>query len=176
MGIASLDTILPIRARARFFDKESPMAEAIAAYLHYLSIFVLFALLTFEHVQLKLPLDLPRARSLMRVDIAYGITAGVVLATGLARALWYGKGSAYYLHNALFHAKVSLFVLVAVLSLLPTLVIARWRSTVKAGKVPQVSERQGSLLINLIRLELALLVVIPLLAVLMARGYGMFDV
>lgn len=150
------------------------MAEAIVAYLHYLSIFVLFALLTLEHAQLKLPLDLERARSLMRVDIAYGVTAGLVLATGLARAIWYGKGSAYYLHNALFHAKVSLFVLAAVLSLLPTLVFARWRPAVKAGNVPQVSERQGRLLINLIRLELALLVIIPLLAVLMARGYGMF--
>ena len=40
------------------------MAQALAAYLHYLSIFVLFALLSVEHVQFKLPLDLRRARVL----------------------------------------------------------------------------------------------------------------
>lgn len=42
------------------------MAQAIAAYLHYLSIFILFSLLVLEHRLFKLPLDLERARSLIR--------------------------------------------------------------------------------------------------------------
>lgn len=150
------------------------MASAIVAYLHYLSIFVLFALLTFEHVQFKLPMDLPRARSLARIDMAYGITALLVLGSGLARALWYGKGPAYYLHNGLFHAKVTLFVLVGLLSIVPTLMFIGWRGALGAGQVPRVDERQGHRVTLLIRLELGLLLVIPLLAVLMARGYGMF--
>ncbi len=148
------------------------MAQAIAAYLHYLSIFVLFALLSIEHLQFKLPLDLPRARQLIVVDMAYGLTAGVVLATGLARVIWFGKGSAYYLGNSLFHAKVGLFVLVALLSILPTFVFLNWRNQLKAGQVPSVSPRQAKLVIMTIRLELLLLLIIPLLAVLMARGYG----
>lgn len=148
------------------------MAQAIAAYLHYLSIFVLFALLSIEHLQFKLPLDLPRARQLIVVDMAYGLTAGVVLATGLARVIWFGKGSAYYLGNSLFHAKVGLFVLVALLSILPTFVFLNWRNQLKAGQVPSVSPRQAKQVIMTIRLELLLLLIIPLLAVLMARGYG----
>ncbi|MBP8362503.1 DUF2214 family protein, partial [Pseudomonas aeruginosa] len=40
------------------------MAQAIVAYLHYLSIFLLFALLVLQHRLLRLPLDLERARSL----------------------------------------------------------------------------------------------------------------
>lgn len=148
------------------------MAQAIAAYLHYLSIFVLFALLSIEHLQFKLPLDLPRARQLIVVDMAYGLTAGVVLATGLARVIWFGKGSTYYLGNSLFHAKVGLFVLVALLSILPTFVFLNWRNQLKAGQVPSVSPRQAKLVIMTIRLELLLLLIIPLLAVLMARGYG----
>ncbi len=148
------------------------MAQSLAAYLHYLSIFVLFALLSVEHVQFKLPLDLHRARSLIITDIAYGISAGVVLFTGLARVLWYGKGLDYYLGNSLFHAKVGLFILVGLISVVPTFVFLNWRNSLKAGEVPQVSERQARLVIMVIRLELLLLLAIPLLAVLMARGYG----
>lgn len=89
------------------------MAQAIVAYLHYLSIFLLFALLVLQHRLLRLPLDLERARSLAAIDRGYGLCALAVLASGLARVLWYGKGVDYYLHNGLFHAKVGLFVLAA---------------------------------------------------------------
>ncbi|OHC46389.1 MAG: hypothetical protein A3J25_12165 [Pseudomonadales bacterium RIFCSPLOWO2_02_FULL_63_210] len=148
------------------------MGEAIAAYLHYLSIFLLFALLTLEHQLFKRPLDLPRARSLMRIDIAYALSAGLVLASGAARLVWYGKGPAYYLHNSLFHAKLGLFILIALLSILPTLVFLNWRNDLRAGQVPQVSARLGTLVIMTIRLELLLLLILPLLAALMARGFG----
>jgi putative membrane protein len=148
------------------------MGEAIAAYLHYLSIFLLFALLTLEHQLFKRPLDLPRARSLIRVDIAYGLSAGLVLATGIARLVWYGKGPAYYLHNSLFHAKFGLFILIALLSILPTLVFLNWRNDLRAGQVPQLSARLGTLVIMCIRLELLLLLILPLLAALLARGFG----
>ena len=148
------------------------MAEAIAAYLHYLSIFVLFALLTLEHGLFKLPLDLPRARRLLRIDAAYGLSAMLVLASGAARVLWFGKGLDYYLHNGLFHAKLGLFVLVGLLSIVPTKVFLGWRAALKADQLPQLSARQGRLLTLAIRLELLLLLVIPLLAALMARGYG----
>lgn len=151
------------------------MAQAIAAYLHYLSIFLLFSLLVLEHRLFKLPLDLERARSLIRVDIAYGLSAGLVLATGLARVLWYGKGTEYYLKNSLFHAKIGLFILMALLSALPTFVFLNWRNELKAGQVPQVSPKTARLVIMAIRLELLLALVIPLLAALMARGFGVIS-
>lgn len=150
------------------------MAEAIAAYLHYLSIFVLFALLTLEHQLFKLPLELPRARRLVRIDAFYGAAAGLVLLTGAARVLWFGKGPAYYLHNGLFHAKLGLFVLIGLLSIVPTLIFLGWRSALKADQLPQLSPRQGRLVTLVIRLELLLLLIMPLLAALMARGFGMF--
>ena len=150
------------------------MADAIAASLHYLSIFVLFALLTSEHVLFKPDLDAATARRLMRIDIAYGICAGLVLATGLARVLWFGKGLDYYLHNYLFHAKVSLFILIGLLSILPTLTFFSCRNDVLAGKAPNISPAVARRTIMVIRLELLLLVCLPLLASLMARGQGMF--
>jgi putative membrane protein len=151
------------------------MAQALVAYLHYLSIFVLFALLSVEHIQFKLPLDLTRARSLIITDIAYGICASVVLLTGAARALWFTKGADYYLHNSLFHAKVGLFLLVALLSIVPTLTFLQMRNSLNNGQVPQISAARGKWVINCIRAELLLLLMMPLLAVFMARGYGMLS-
>ncbi|MDH1265037.1 DUF2214 family protein [Pseudomonas sp. GD03944] len=148
------------------------MADAIVAYLHYLSIFLLFALLTLEHQLFKPPLDLARARSLMRIDMAYGLCAGLVLATGAARVMGFGKGVGYYMGNGVFHAKVGLFILVGLLSIIPTVVFLKWRAGLKAGQAPQISPAQGKLVTMTIRLELLLLLIIPLLATLMARGFG----
>lgn len=149
------------------------MTAAFLAYLHFLAIFALFALLSIEHVLFKAPLDLARARSLMLTDLAYGLCAGLVLLTGIARVLWFGKGWSYYLDNSLFHAKIGLFALVALLSLPPTLVFLNWRPALKAGRAPEPSARQVLLLTWCIRSELLLLLLIPLLAALMARGHGM---
>ena len=148
------------------------MAYAVVAYLHFLAIFLLFALLTLEHQLFRLPLTLDRARSLFRIDIAFGITAAVVLLTGAARAIRYGKGMDYYLLNSAFHAKVSLFVIVALLSIYPTVTFLRWRNALKAGQVPHVSPATGRWVTWVIRVELLLLMLIPLLAALMARGFG----
>lgn len=151
------------------------MADAIVAYLHYLSIFLLFALLTLEHQVFKLPLDVSRARSLVRIDMAYGISAGLVLTTGALRVIWFGKGFGYYLHNSVFHAKLGLFIVVGLLSILPTFVFLNWRNSLKAGEVPQVSAAQAKLVTMTIRLELLLLLILPLLATLMARGFGVIN-
>jgi putative membrane protein len=150
------------------------MSQAIAAYLHYLSIFLLFALLTTEHVLFRLPPDADRARRLIRVDLAFDVAALAVLATGTARALWLAKGVPYYLHNAAFHAKVGLFLLVALLSILPTLTFLGWRRDLRANRTPALSPGRARRVIRTIRLELALLLVIPLLATLMTRGFGTF--
>ena len=151
------------------------MADAIAASLHYLSIFVLFALLTCEHILFRADLDHSTARRLLRIDIAYGISAGLVLVTGAVRVVWYGKGLDYYLHNWLFHAKVSLFILLGLLSILPTLTFFNWRNDLLAGKAPSVSPAQARRTIWVIRLELLILVCLPFLASLMARGVGFFS-
>ncbi len=148
------------------------MAEAIVASLHYLSIFILFALLTSEHVLLRPGLDNATARRLQRIDIAYGISAGLVLATGLLRVLWFGKGLDFYLHNWVFHLKVGLFILIGLLSILPTLTFFNWRNELLAGQPPKISDGGIKRTVWIIRLELLLLVCIPLLASLMARGIG----
>lgn len=148
------------------------MIYAVAAYLHFLAIFLLVALLVLEHQLFRLPLTLERARSLFRIDLMFGIAAGLVLITGAARALRYGKGLDYYLHNSLFHAKIGLFVLVALLSIYPTVTFLGWRGALKAGELPKVTVHTGRWVTLVIRVELLVLLSIPLLAASMARGFG----
>jgi putative membrane protein len=148
------------------------MAYAVAAYLHFVAIFMLFALLVLEHQLFSQPLDFKRARSLFRTDIAFGIVAGLVLITGAARAVRYGKGMDYYLNNSFFHAKIGLFVVVALLSIYPTVTFLRWRPALKAGQAPTLSPGNTRWVKLVIRAELLALLMIPLLATLMARGLG----
>ena len=148
------------------------MVYVVIAYLHFVAIVLLFALLVLEHQLLLQPLDLARARSLYRADIGFGIVAGLVLLTGAARAMHFGKGLDYYLNNSVFHAKVGLFFAIALLSLYPTLNFFRWRSALKADRLPTFSPSQARRVILAVRIELLGLLLIPLLAALMARGYG----
>ncbi|HBC22541.1 MAG TPA: DUF2214 domain-containing protein, partial [Pseudomonas sp.] len=76
------------------------------------------------------------------------------------------------LKNSFFHAKVGLFVVVAVLSIYPTLTFLRWRPALAAGQAPTISSGSARWVKLTIRLELLLLAMIPLLAALMARGFG----
>ncbi|MBE7927236.1 DUF2214 family protein [Pseudomonas saudiphocaensis] len=148
------------------------MVYAVIAYLHFVAILLLFALLVIEHQLMLQPLDFARARGLYRTDIAFGIVAGLVLFTGAARAMHFGKGLDYYLNNSFFHAKVALFIVVGLLSLYPTLTFFKWRSALKAGQAPRLSPNQARRVTLIIRFELFLLLLLPMFAALMARGYG----
>ncbi|TMO92286.1 DUF2214 domain-containing protein, partial [Pseudoalteromonas sp. S3178] len=78
-----------------------------------------------------------------------------------------GKPSEFYTKNPIFHAKVGLFLLIALLSIIPTVFLLKHRNTTAANlSVPQR-------IIVIKRLEMLLLLVLPLLAALMARGYGL---
>ncbi|MNF08049.1 hypothetical protein D3C80_2083630 [compost metagenome] len=63
-------------------------------------------------------------------------------------------------------------MLIGLLSILPTKLFLGWRSDVKAGQLPQLSAPRGRLVTLVIRLELLLLLILPLLAALLARGFG----
>ncbi|EDY86008.1 conserved hypothetical protein [gamma proteobacterium HTCC5015] len=143
------------------------MSEIIIRYAHFLSIFVLFALLTAEHLLLKPQVSRADMKRLGIIDIAYGVTALVVLAAGLALWMGVGKPAEFYTKNPVFHAKFGLFILIGLLSIAPTVFFIKQRkTTAESITVPKS-------LIHIVRLELTLLVAMPLLAVLMAKGIGL---
>jgi putative membrane protein len=133
---------------------------------------VLMGSLIAEHVVLKPGISAKQIKSLGSIDTIYGISAIVVLATGLLRWFVYGKGSDYYLSNPIFHTKITLFVIIGILSIFPTVRFIRWNRRIKAGETIEVDVSSSKKMLMYIRIQLLLISIIPLLAVMMARGMG----
>lgn len=144
-------------------------ANVIWSWLHFISIFTLFAALAIEHLLFKPVLDATTARKIGAADAVYGISAGLVLLTGIARMI-HEKGLGFYMQHWAFHVLVTLFVLVGLISIYPTLVFLRWRKQTKIGQAPLLDASTAQRVIMIIRLELLLMLIIPLFAALMARG------
>lgn len=147
--------------------------DILLPYLHYIAIMTLMGSLIAEHLLLKPGIRGAQIKSLAGIDFIYGIAAILVLATGLLRWFVYGKGSEFYVSNPLFHIKLTLFVILGILSIFPTVKFLKWRKQVRSGNEPEIAEKTVKRLLLYIRIELLLLVIIPLLAVMIARGQGM---
>lgn len=139
-------------------------------YLHYIGIMALMGSIITEHVILKPRMTQEQVKSLAVVDLIYGLSAILVLATGLLRWFMYGKGYDFYMSTPLFHIKLTLFIVLGILSIFPTLKILKWKKQYKGGEEPEISEKQVKRLLMFIRIELLIVAIIPLLAVMIARG------
>jgi putative membrane protein len=147
---------------------------AFFAFLHHVAAFTLVSALVIEHVHLHGELNLRTARRLQVADLVFGAAAGVILAVGIPRVLFFETGVPYYTHSAAFIAKMVLFVSVALLSIYPTMEIFSWRRALKEGRVPAVSERKMRAMRRLVQCELAGIVLILACAAMMAKGVGYF--
>ena len=148
--------------------------SSLFAFLHHLAAFTLVAALVVEFVLIRGQLTVERARSLRLADAAIGAAAGVVLVIGLLRVFYFEKGAAYYFHSGPFIAKLSLFVMVALLSIYPTVKFLSWGKTLKQGRLPNVSDGELRMIRSMLHLELMGIVVLILCAALMAKGIGHF--
>jgi putative membrane protein len=105
------------------------------------------------------------------IDAAFFASALAALATGLLRLFFYAKGVSFYTGNPTFWVKMALYVIIAVISIKPTRTFLRWkRSAAERGTAPAGVEIAAAR--RLIHIELGLLALMPLTAVLMARGIG----
>ena len=145
---------------------------ALFAFLHHVAAFALVAALVVEFVLIREEITLQAAHRLLLADLVYGAAAGGVLVVGLLRVFFFEKGAGYYLHSAPFIGKVSLFALIALLSIYPTVVFVSWRPAVKLGQPPRADARTLRRIRSLIHWELAAVVVLIFCAAFMARGIG----
>ena len=143
-------------------------------YLHYIGIMALMGSLITEHLILKPGINRQQIKSLAMVDLIYGISAAIVLISGLLR--WFVvdvKGVEFFTKNPLFHIKLTLFVIMVILSIFPTTKFLTWHNLSKKGETVEVSEKDTKKQLMFIRIELLLLAIIPLLAVMVAAGVRM---
>ena len=141
----------------------------IVAWIHYIGIMLLIASLLGEHLMLKPELTVAQAKTIQRLDIVYGASATTVLVSGILR-MFLEKGAAYYNHQIAFHILVGIFVIVALLSIYPTVIYQRWRSDVVAGLGQKLAQAQFKKIQMIVRLEMTLLLLAPFFATWMAHG------
>ena len=146
--------------------------DAILAYLHFTAIFLLFSFLVVETMMMRGALDAPAVRLLGRVDIWYFGAAIAVLATGFMRLVWGAKGAEFYLSAWPIYVKVGLFLAVGMISVGPTLRFIQWRRLFERDAAWRVPDAERRHVRRLIMLEVHLAALIPLFAVIMARGLG----
>ena len=147
--------------------------SALVAYVHYLGIILCFGALIFERIILKINLSKNETISIIIADVIYGVAGLAILVTGILRVKYYGQGGEFYTGNPIFWIKVSLYILVGLISLYPTITYILWAIPLSRNKLPVLSENLVKRFRFLITTELIGFVVIPFFATLMARGIGL---
>jgi len=143
------------------------MFDFLLAISHHVLIFALFGVLIAELAIVCAALDATAVRRVARIDLWYGIIAGLIVIVGFTRAIFAAKGWFYYEHNVYFWAKMTTFVLVALLSIAPTLSYLRW-----TRKEASPAPAQVTLVRRLLVLQIVLFALLPIFAAAMARGFG----
>lgn len=142
------------------------MAEIMVRYFHFFGIIVLSSALTCECLLITKEIDKPTLKKLLFIDAIYSIGAITVITAGMM--LWFvvGKPGTFYTNNYLFISKISLFAVVGILSAFPTYFFLRNR------KFTEPTLAIPNYLLTIIRIEMAMVLGLPMLAVLMAAGIG----
>jgi putative membrane protein len=146
---------------------------AIFAFFHHVAAFTLVSAIGIELALFSTTPTVAQARKLRIIDAHYGLAALLILIIGFARVFYFEKGSDYYFHNGWFITKLSLFVIVGLLSIYPTVVFASWKGAIGRGEAPLMSAQSASRVRLCLFLELAGIAGILLAAPLMARGVGL---
>jgi len=140
------------------------------AFLHHLAAFTLVAALAIEFLLIRQEITLANAQRLLVIDSIYGTAAGMLLVVGLLRVFFFEKGYLYYFGSHAFLTKLGLFILVGIVSAIPTIEFAKWRKAVKAGQAPSIDAGKIRTIRKIIHWELAGIVFILFFAAMMAKG------
>ena len=146
--------------------------ESLLAYAHILAILTLVVFISSEAALCRPEwMNATVVERLVTVDRIYGIAAGVLFLTGLARIYFGVKGAGWYWGNWLLHVKLAAFVAVALISIRPTLRFGQWRRELRAsGALP--GDEEVRKVRKMVMLQAHIIPLIPLAAVFLARGFG----
>jgi len=147
--------------------------SAFVAYVHYLGIILCFGSLIYERIALKTDLNKRETISIIIADAIYGIAGLAILITGILRVKYFGQGSEFYTNNPIFWIKVSLYILVGLISLYPTITYVLWAIPLSKNKLPVITDNLVQRFNLIITTELVGFAIIPFFATLMARGIGL---
>lgn len=142
------------------------MTELLVRYFHFMGIILLASMLVTQNLLIQKEIENKDLKRLLLVDGLYGLGAMITLVFGLLLWLAVGKPAGFYSGNPVFWCKLGIFIIVGLMSIYPTVFLMKNKN----NNAPIVCLPPKVLLTK--RLELVFLIVLPFLAVLMARGVG----
>ena len=149
------------------------LATSLMAFLHHIFAFTLTACLVYEFIAFRQGMTIEELRRIQRADLAYGISAGLLLVVGLLRVFFFEKGVNFYIHSPFFWVKMSAFLIVGLISIDPTIRYMRWNKSLSENNAPEINESEYKRTRLILWLEVIGIAIILLAAPLMARGVGM---
>lgn len=138
--------------------------ESVVRFIHFISIMCFSSGLATQVFLLKTHITKDTFSILLLADRLCGISIILIILSGLL--LWFivGKPSIFYNINNTFHLKLLAVLLIIGLAIKPIRFFASFKTLPSHYKVPKT-------VIFLVRAQLAILIFIPLLATLMAKGF-----
>jgi len=146
------------------------LITALVAFGHFFAFFALTAALVLQLTLLTDSISLATARRIQRADQVYGLMAVLVLVFGFLRVFYFEKSADYYFNNDFFLLKMSLLVVIGLISIYPTVTYLRWNANLKLDIAPQLSERMVQKIRKIIHTELVFIIAVLLCASMMAKG------
>tara|TARA_B100000519_G_scaffold196079_1_gene201880 strand:+ start:869 stop:1768 length:900 start_codon:yes stop_codon:yes gene_type:complete len=152
---------------------ENAVPSALAAYGHYLGLFLIVGALATEKAVLKPNMSGDELMKLVIADSVYGLAGVLVLYTGYLRVTQYGKGWEFYSHEPIFWFKMFLFAVMGSSSLFVTIkTITTFAAKQKSTDENEtyISEKLATRMGKVLNGELLAVLAIPLAATTMSRG------
>ncbi|MGA5589583.1 DUF2214 family protein [Pseudomonas siliginis] len=146
------------------------LSQWILAAVHLFAFALAFwAVLTRGTAFSQLSAGTGEVKRVLLADNLWGLSALTLLITGAMRAFGgYERGSDYYLHQPLFHLKMTLLVLILLVELAPMITLIKWRIASSRGVAPEAG--RAKLYARISHVEALLLILMMVAATGMARG------
>jgi putative membrane protein len=121
------------------------------------------------------PLTIASVSRAFIADSWWGAAAGLWIITGFWRLLGgTEKETGYYFSNRFFMAKMSILVVILVLEIRPMIILIRWRRALKkSAETWSPDERAAAWITKTSYIQVALVLMMVVAAVAMARWYGL---
>ncbi|WP_122506442.1 DUF2214 family protein [Pseudomonas atacamensis] len=146
------------------------LSQWVLAAIHLFAFALAFwAALTRGTAFRKLSAGTGEVKRVLLADNLWGLSALTLLITGAMRAFGgYEKASDYYLHQPLFHLKMTLFLLILLMELAPMITLIKWRIASSRGVA--LDSGRAKLYARISHVEALLLILMMVAATGMARG------
>ena len=147
--------------------------DLILAAIHHFLMFSVAALLVTELAMVMRDLNGRGVVLLSRLDVWFGASAGMILVVGFLRVFLGAKPEAFYLDSPFFWAKIGALAVVGLLSIVPTLRFIRRARPARTDGAFRPPAHELTMVRRFVLAEGGVFLLIPILAAVMARGYGL---